>query len=277
VYKDPLGQGAITIKEEGMLVIADNLSVRNKAYSEALKKKDGKAIEAMAKELASKGADMLLVQVSSDGSGDEDSLPLAVEAAQRGSGLPLCLDSRNAAALKKAISLCTEPPIVNYVSADEKNIDELLTLVRETRSSLILRALKGTVPATLEAKLMILEDLIEKANAADIPNERLFADPSVVHISKGQGQEHLMNAHESIVVLNEMVDPPLNTAVWISNVTTGLPKIHKSVVASAYLSYLAGAGLSAALVNVNDAELMKVIYLIKTFRDEITFAAGDLG
>jgi cobalamin-dependent methionine synthase I len=260
-----------------MLVIADNLSVRNKAYSEALKKKDTKAIEAMAKELASKGADMLLVQVSSDGSGDEDSLPLAVEAAQRGSGLPLCLDSRNAAALKKAIALCTEPPIVNYVSADEKNIDELLTLVRETRSSLILRALKGTVPATLEAKLMILEDLIEKANAADIPNERLFADPSVVHISKGQGQEHLMNAHESIVVLNEMVDPPLNTAVWISNVTTGLPKIHKSVVASAYLSYLAGAGLSAALVNVNDAELMKVVYLIKTFRDEITFAAGDLG
>ena len=71
---------------------------------------------------------------------------------------------------------------------------------------------------------MIIEDLIEKANAADIPNERIFADPSVVHIGRGNGQEHLLNAHESIVVLNEMVDPPLNTAVWISNVTTGLPK-----------------------------------------------------
>jgi len=31
------------------------------------------------------------------------------------------------------------------------------------------------------------------------------------------------------------------------------------------------------MVNVKDAELMKVVYLIKTFRDEITFAAGDLG
>ena len=259
-----------------MLVIADNLSVRNKTYMEAVKKKDKKAIEAMAKKLAAKGADMVNVQVSLDGGDDEILLAMATEAVQKGSGLPLCLDSRNVDALKKAVPLCTEPPVINYLSADEKDPDELLSLVRETRSNIVIRALKGTVPATLEAKLMIMEDLIEKANEADIPNERIFADPSVVHIARGNGQEHLLNAHESIVVLNEMVDPPLNTVVWISNVTTGLPKKQKSTVASAYLAYLAGAGLSAAMVNVDDAELMKVVYLIKAFRDEITFAAGDL-
>jgi len=74
-----------------------------------------------------------------------------------------------------------------------------------------------------------------------------------------------------------MVDPPLNTAVWISNVTMGLPKNVKSFVASTYLAYLAGAGLSAAMVNVKDPEVMKAVYLIKAFRDEITFAPGDLG
>jgi len=260
-----------------MLVIADNLNTRNADFMAAVKKKDKKALEAMAKELAARGAELINVQVSTDGSGDEDVLPLVAEAVQQGSGLPLCLDSRNVKALRKTVPLCKEPPIINYLSADEKNPDEILTLVRESKSNLVIRALKGTVPTTLEAKLMIIEDLIEKANAADVPNERLFADPSVVHINKGQGQEHLLNAHESIVVLNEMVDPPLNTSVWISNVTTGLPKNQKSTVAAAYLSYLAGAGLSAAMVNVKDAEVMKVVYLIKAFRDEITFAAGDLG
>jgi len=260
-----------------MLVIAENLNIRNKDYMEAVKKKNRKGIESMAKELASLGADMLNVQVSPDGIGDEDILPFVAEAVQQGAGgLPLCLDSRNVKALKKAISLCKEPPIINYLSADEKNPNEILSLVRETKSNLIIRALKGTVPSTLEAKLMIIEDLIEKANAADIPNERLFADPSVVHIGKGMGQEHLLNAHESIIVLNEIVDPPINTSIWISNVTAGLPKKLKSVVASAYLSYLAGAGLHAAMVNVKDKELMKTVYLIKTFRDEITFAAADL-
>jgi cobalamin-dependent methionine synthase I len=264
-------------KEGKMLVIADNLNTRNTSYMAALKKKDKKAIEVMAKELAAKGADLINVQVSLDGHGDEDLLPFAAEAVQHGADLPLCLDSRNAKALEKAMPFCTEPPIINYLSADEKNPGEILSLVRETKANLIIRALKGVVPATLEAKLMIIEELIEKANAADIPNERLFADPSVVHIAKGNGQEHIMNAHESIMVLNEMVDPPLNTTVWISNVTGGLPKNLKSIVASSYLSYLAGAGLSAAMLDVKDDELMKTVYLLKAFRDEITFAAGDLG
>jgi cobalamin-dependent methionine synthase I len=259
-----------------MLVMADNLSVRNKAYMEAVKKKDKKEIGAMAKELAAKGAELINIQVSLDGIGDEDALPMATEAVQQVTDLPLCLDSRNVKALRKAVPFCSEPPIINYLSADEKNPEEFFTLVRETKSNLIIRALKGTVPTTLEAKLMIIEDLIEKANAADIPNERIFADPSVVHISKGMGQEHLLNAHECIVVLNELVDPPINTAVWISNVTTGLPKNLKPTVASAYLCYLAGAGLHAAMVNVKDPEIMKAVYLIKSFRDEIIFSPADL-
>ena len=260
-----------------MLIIADNLNTRNREYMAAIKKKDRKALAAMAKELAAKGADLINIQVSLDGSGDETALPFAAEAIQQGGGLPLCLDSRNVKALKKTLPLCSEPPIVNYLSADEKKPEDLLVLVRETKSNLVVRALKGTVPSTLEAKLMVIEDLIEKANAADIPNERLFADPSVVHIARGQGQEHLLNAHESVIVLNEMVDPPLNTIIWLSNVTTGLPRKLRSVVASAYLCYLAGAGLSAALVDVQDAETMRAVYLIKSFRDEIIFSPADLG
>ncbi len=259
-----------------MLVIADNLNARNALFIQAVKKKDRKAIGDMARELAAKGAEAIEIQCSSDGAGDEDTLPMAVEAVQQATDLPLCLDSRNIAALRKAVPLCKEPPIINYVSSDEKNAGEFFGLARETKSGLILRALKGTVPATLEAKLMIIEDLIEKANAADIPNDRLYADPSVVHIAKGMGQEHLLNAHESIIVLNEMVDPPINTAVWLSNVTTGLPKSARSRVAASYLSYLAGAGLSAAFIDVKDQEIMKTVYLIKTFRDEITFAAGEV-
>lgn len=259
-----------------MLVIAENLNTRNAPFLEAVKKKDRKAVEAMAKELASKGADVINIQVSTDGSGDEDALPMVVEAVQQAAGLPVSLDSRNSKALKKTIGLLKEPPIVNYLSADEKNGDDILALVRETKSSLILRALKGIVPTTLEAKLMILEDLIERANAADIPNERLFADPSVVHIAKGQGQEHILNAHESIIALNEMVDPPINTVVWVSNVTTGLPKKLKSSVASAFLNYFAGAGLHAAFVDVKDDGLMKTVYLIKSFRDELVFTPADI-
>ncbi len=259
-----------------MLIIAENLNVRNKTYMQALKNRDSKTIESLAKTLAEKGADLINIQCSLDGYGDEDILPMVTEVVQKATGLPLCLDSRNDIALKKAIEICDEPPLINYLSADEKNINEILALVNKYNANLVIRALKGSVPITLEAKLLILEDLIEKANAADIPNERLFADPSVVHIGRGMGQEHLVNTRECILALNEMVDPPINTIAWISNVSVGLSKSLAPHVNAAFLCYLAGAGLDAAIVDVMDMETIKTTYLIRAFRDELVFSPADI-
>lgn len=259
-----------------MLVIAENLNIRNKAYMQAVRDNDGKTIGSLAKDLAARGADIINVQCSSDGSGDEQRLPVVAEIVQKASGLPLCLDSRNAEALKKAVALCKEPPIINYLSADEKNADEILVLVRDSKANLILRALRGTVPGTYEAKLLILEELIERVNAADIPNERLFADPSLIHLAEGMGQENLLNSHECIIALNELVDPPINTIVWLSNISSDLKPPLKPHVNSALLSYLAGAGLDAALLDVTQTETMKTVYMIRSFRDEVVFSPADL-
>jgi 5-methyltetrahydrofolate--homocysteine methyltransferase len=264
------------MQEDFMLVIAENLNVRNKTYMEAVKNRDTKIIELLSKSLAEKGADFINVQCSLDGIRDEETVPLVAEIVQEATGLPLCLDSRNTEALKKTLTLCKEPALINYLSADEKNADEILSIVNRFKANLIIRALKGTVPTTLEAKLLILEDLIEKANAADIPNDRLFADPSVVHMGRGMGQEHLLNTHECINALVEMVDPPINTIAWISNISTGMPRMIKSRVNSAFLCYLAGAGLDTAMVDVADEEIMKTVYLIRSFRDEIVFSPADI-
>jgi len=75
-----------------MLVIAENLNIRNAVYIGAVHKKNWKAIEGMAEELAGRGSDVINVQVSSDGTGDEDTLPCVTEAVQHASGLPLCLE-----------------------------------------------------------------------------------------------------------------------------------------------------------------------------------------
>lgn len=260
-----------------MIIIAENLNTRNKNYMSALKSKDRRAVEAIAIGIAEKRPDYINIQTSLDGIGDEENLPFVTEIVTKATGLPVCLDSRNLEALKKAITLCKEPPIINYLSADEKNQEDFFNFVKRSNAGLIIRALKGSVPVTLEAKLMILEDLIEKANLADIPNERLYADPSVVHIGGGTGQDNIVNVRDCLVVLNEMVEPPINTIAWIGNISTASPKNIRSGLNSAFLLYLAGAGLDAAIVDVLDEEIMRAIYLIKTFRDEIVFSPAQLG
>ncbi|MCX7793673.1 MAG: dihydropteroate synthase [Thermodesulfovibrionales bacterium] len=260
-----------------MLIIAENLNTRNRSYINALRSKDRKAIADIAEKIAQKKPDYINIQCSLDGTGDEDNLPLVTEIVIKATGLKVCLDSRNLEALKKAINFCKEPPLINYLSADEKNPEEFFSLVKRSGAGLILRALRGSVPTTLEAKLMILEDLIEKANLADIPNERLYADPSVVHIGGGAGQDHVVNVRDCLIVLNEMVEPPVNTIAWIGNISTASPKNIRSRLNSAFLLYLSGAGLDSAIVDIFDEEVIKAIYLIKAFRDEIVFSPAQFG
>lgn len=260
-----------------MIVIAENLNVRNKKYLEALNSKDKETIAGMTKALKDAGAEMINLQCSLDGSGDEENLPFVTAIVTESSGLRVCLDSRNVKALKDSIGLCKEPPLINYVSATEPaEVDELLEIVANTGAELILRAARATVPVTLEAKLQIIEYLLEEVNAADIPNERLYLDPSIVHIGRGMGQDHIVNSCEFVRVLKELIDPPVKTIAWISNISTGMPLKIRPMINSSFLIYIAGAGLDVAMVDILDTETKRAIYLIKSFRDEIIFSPADV-
>ncbi len=259
-----------------MIVIAENLNTRNKDYMQAVRDFDPETIRRLSGELVDAGADVINVQCSLDGVGDEEILPRVVEVITLSHDVLLCLDTRNSEALKGAIALCKDPPIINYLSLEEEAPEEILALSRVTQSRLIIRALRGIIPTSFEGKLQVIEDLIEAANAADIPNGRLFADPSVVHIGRGMGQEHVVSCHECILALKEMVEPPINTVAWISNVSAGLPRKVRSSLNATFLGYLAGAGLDAAFVDVLDPAVMKTLYMVRAFRDETIFSVADL-
>jgi cobalamin-dependent methionine synthase I len=260
-----------------MIAIADNLNTRNRTYIDALGKRDKKTLSALAEEIQKSGADMINIQCSLDGSDDEDNMPWVVEIISDHAAGTLALDSRNFQALRNTIPLCEKPPLVNFISKTEPEDQEaLLSLISSSGASLVLRASTGTIPSSLEAKLQIIEDLLEKANEADIPNERLYADPSIVHISRGMGQGHLVNSHECVRILKELVEPPVNTIAWISNISPGMPKAVGKPLEAAFLTYLAGAGLDAAMVDVLDQHIRKAVYLIKSFRDEVIFSPADI-
>ena len=88
--------------------------------------------------------------------------------------------------------------VINYLSADEKDPDELLSLVRETRSNIVIRALKGTVPATLEAKLMVIEDLIEIA-------EKSGSAPVYALLKRTDERFVTMQAYDNPVFVEDVV------------------------------------------------------------------------
>jgi 5-methyltetrahydrofolate corrinoid/iron sulfur protein methyltransferase len=260
-----------------MIVIAENLNTRNKTYMDAVRSRDKKTIAEFIKRLKESGADIINLQCSLDGVGDEDTLPWVTEILCDVADTGISLDSRNNRALKNSVSLCKKPPLINFISETEPEDQEaMLSLVASSGASLVIRASKGTIPTSLESKLQIIEGLLEMANAADIPNEKLFADPSIVHIGRGMGQKHLFNSYECIKFIKELIEPPVNTIAWISNISAGLPKKLRKLLEATFLTYMAGAGLDAVMVDVLDENIRKALYLIKSFREEIVFSQTDI-
>jgi 5-methyltetrahydrofolate--homocysteine methyltransferase len=260
-----------------MIIIAENLNTRNKTYMNAVKKKDKKALKELLKKIEDAGADIINLQCSLDGADDENTLPWVTEVLCHNVDCGISFDSRNVLAIKHALQICKRPSLINYLSDNEPDDQEaLLSLISRSDTSLVIRASKGTIPTSLEAKLQIIEDLLEIANEADIPNERLFADPSIIHIEGGMGQRNILNSYECVKVIKDLVQPPLNTIAWISNISTGLPKTLRKPLEATFLSYMAGAGLDAAIVDVFDKHIKRALYLIKSFRDEIVFSKAEI-
>src|SRR4030043_492265 len=171
-----------------MIVIAENLNTRNRVYMDAVSSRDRKTLTEIIKKLINAGPDMINLQCSLDGAGDEDILPWVTEILCDVTDAGVSLDSRNIQAIKKALPLCKKPPLINFISETEPEDQEtLLSLVSNSGASLVIRVLK------------------------------------------------------------ELIEPPVNTIAWISNVSTGLPKLLRKPLEATFLSYMAGAGLDAAL------------------------------
>lgn len=260
-----------------MLVIAENLNTRNRAFMKAVDNILPEAIRRLAGELVDAGANVLNIQCSTDGISDKETLPEVVQAISQKYDITLSLDSRNIEALRRTIPLCRKPPIINYLSLNEKSRAEMLDLCRSYNCRLILRAMdRELTPSTLDGRLQILEELIETADSAGIPNDRLLVDPSVVHMGQGTGQDLVHIYRESISALKEMVDPPVVTVAWISNISTGLPNDIKPETDATFLSYLIGSGLDAAVVDVLEAKMARTLYMLRAFGNEIVFSAAEL-
>jgi cobalamin-dependent methionine synthase I len=260
-----------------MIAIADNLNTRNRFYMEALEKKDKGTMVDLVQKVVKAGADIMNIQCSLDGAGDEKTLPWITGIISAETDIRLSLDSRNVEALKASLLNCRKPPLVNFLSETEpEDHSALLSLVAASEASLVIRASRGIIPNSIEAKLQILEGLIELANEADIPNSRLYADPSIVHMVGGMGQKNLANSYGCIKVLTDLIEPPVNTIAWVGNISLGIRKPLKKTIEASLLLYLAGAGLDAAMVDILDDSVRGAIYLIKSFRDEIVFTGADL-
>ncbi len=261
-----------------MLTIANNLNFNNREFLSAVKTGNSDWIARQALALKTAGADMLSISLSLDGDGDEKCMKTAVVGA-REAGLTLSIDSRNPIAQEIAAEAAGKKIIVNYFSADYQRGNEMAGILNAASSAgadLVIYPLRKGIPADADERLGIIEDLIEKANSAGISNDRLIVDLMVLHMSGNvRGQEQAVAAQETLYGLSELVEPPIKTTCWLSNISAGSAKSVRPAINSTYLAMLAGLGLWSAYIDVLDKETMRAVRLIKALKNETVYSQLD--
>ncbi len=261
-----------------MLVIANNLSFRNRDFIKAVKEGEGIIMSSMAEVLKKAGADALDINLSVDGDGDEKYMSAAVESVQK-AGLPVYIDSRNPEAMRAGIEAARVPVTLNYVSADKqqtKPMGDIAKLAASHSADLVLYAMRRGTPADADERLAIISELMDMANDAGVTNERLIIDPVILHLGGGgAGQQHAVAVRQTLAGLMELVDPPVRTTCWISNVSAGAPKELRAAINDTFLAMLAGAGLSSVFLDVFDKQAMRTVRLIRALKDEALYCPAD--
>lgn len=262
-----------------MYVIAENINVMSRSLGPAIRARDAKAVQEVARRLESAGADALDLNIGPARKDGVELMRFLVDAVAGVTRIRLCLDTTNADALAAGIDRCHELglplPIINSVSMHPDRLEHVLPLAAETGCDLIALMMGEAVPRDADERLAMAFELVQAANSYGIPNDRLLLDPIILPLGLDVGQKSARDVQEVLRVLPDMFDPPVKTTCGLSNVSNGLPTDLRSGVNCVYMAMLAALGLSSAIVDVLDPQMRRTLRLVRALRNESLFSVSD--
>lgn len=239
-----------------MLVIGELINGMYKEVGRAIRNKDKAAIQKLAKDQAASGANMLDVNTGPLSKNPKEDMVWLVETIQEATDTPLALDSTRTDAIEDGLRHVRKRALINSTSADDEKLKILIPLAKRYNARLIGLAMdKKGIPRDRSQRLELALKIVSSCMEEGFPIEDLYIDPVVlpVNVAQPQGIEVLESIKEFALLSN----PPPKTVVGLSNISQGAKE--RGLINRTYLVMAAGFGLSAAILDPLDRELMDAL------------------
>lgn len=198
---------------------------------------------AEARAQAEAGADVIDVNVGAPGVDEAALLPRLALEVYESTGLTVCADSSDPAALREALAVLPEGSLVNSVTGDEDSLATVLPAAAERRSVVIGMAKDHAgIPADAQGRMGIARRIVEKAGGYGIEPGRILMDFLTLPVATDADSARL--TLECIRMAGEL---GVGTVLGASNVSFGMPT--RNILNAAFLAIAVEAGLIAAIVN----------------------------
>ena len=233
------------------VIIGERINPTGKpSFQEALRKNDLNYILKIAIDQEDTGAHILDVNVGLPDIDEAGMMRAVVSSVQAVCPIPLQLDSNNSLALERAMRIYNGKPLINSVNGDLETMDAIFPLVKKYGGAVIALTLdKNGIPPSANERVEIAERILRHASTYGIDSNEIIFDPLAMTVSTD-----VNNARITIDALRMLNERGYRTSLGISNVSFGLP--NRSVVNNAFLSLALCNGLSCAIINPSNAEIM---------------------
>ncbi len=232
-----------------------------KKFKEALERGDLEYILGEGISQLDAGAKILDVNVGHSGIDEEKMMDGAVQTLQGTLGAPLQLDSASPCVLERALRVYTGRAIINSVNGEERSLKEILPLAKKYGAYVVGLTLdEGGIPETVEERVEIAGKIINRAEEAGIPRERIIIDCLTMTVSTNQSAAE--------ITLRSMKEVKrqfgVKTALGVSNISFGLPS--RETVNTAFLTLALENGLDLPIMNPNSAVMTGAVSGFKVLK-----------
>lgn len=241
-----------------VLGIAESINIMGKRSGAAMKERNQGPVQEMAKEEVAAGAHYLDLNIGPARKDGVELMPWVVETVQAVTDVPLCLDSTNTDAMAAGFKVVKNKAdaLMNSISAQPERMEKLIPVAAEAGCNVI-ALLWGPdgMPRDSNERAAMSVDLMMALAEAGIANDKMFFDPIATPITLGADQ--IASGLEFLSMLQEIA-PGAGSTIGLSNVSNGVADHLRKYLDRTYLIMLMKHGLTTAIVNSYDAELMAI-------------------
>ena len=239
-----------------MILIGENLNIISQTIGPALKERDPKPIQDMARAETEAGIDYIDLNIGPARRGGEELMEWVVKTVQEVTDKPLSLDTTNLTAMEAGLAVAKNPTLINSISLQPARLEQGLPMARKYDTDMIglLWGAEG-MPRDANERAILAVDIVYKAGESGISPEKIWIDPIASPISVEINQ--VKSCVEFMAMLSDIA-PGCKSTVGLSNISNGTPDKLRPTLNRCYLIMLMRYGLHSAIVDAFDKELMAI-------------------
>lgn len=223
-----------------------------KKFKQALRDNDIEYILREGLRQEDSGAHILDVNVGLPEIDEPAMMETVVQKLQSVLSLPLQIDTTDPLALERGMRIYNGKPMVNSVNGKKESIETVFPLVRKYGGVLVALVLdEDGIPSDAEGRIRIARRIYEAADRYEVPREDIVIDGLAMTISSDNSSA-LVTLETLRRVRDELKG---HTILGVSNISFGLPR--RAVINSYFLAMALQSGLSAAIMNPGNEEMME--------------------